>query len=308
MFLGTRDPFDYVECAACGTLQIREVPDLAPYYPKNYYSYRPAAAGDAGGRRGFKERLSRRLAANYYGNRRNLLGKYLAGSRAWIAESFPAVIRDTSLRLGINTRSPILDVGAGQGHLLLALAEFGFTDLTGADPFIDSDIAYPNGVRVLRRQLTELGRRYDLVMMNHSFEHVPEPRRTLAELRGVLRGGRHAVVRMPVVAEAWRRYGVNWVQLDAPRHLFLFTAETFAALARESGFAVEEIVYDSTGFQFWGSEQYVRDIPLEDARSHFAAGGRGPFSPAELEAFDRMAAELNARREGDSAAFYLRKL
>jgi hypothetical protein len=33
MFMGTRDPFTYVECAACGTLQISEAPDLRPYYP-----------------------------------------------------------------------------------------------------------------------------------------------------------------------------------------------------------------------------------------------------------------------------------
>jgi hypothetical protein len=31
MFAGTRDEFDYVECASCGTLQIREVLDLRPY-------------------------------------------------------------------------------------------------------------------------------------------------------------------------------------------------------------------------------------------------------------------------------------
>ena len=46
MFFGTRHPFTYVECGACSTLQLREVPDLRPYYTDDYYSFRPS--GDAG--------------------------------------------------------------------------------------------------------------------------------------------------------------------------------------------------------------------------------------------------------------------
>ena len=41
MLMGRRDPFVYVECGACGTLQIRDVPDLRPYYGANYYSFQP---------------------------------------------------------------------------------------------------------------------------------------------------------------------------------------------------------------------------------------------------------------------------
>lgn len=36
MFLGTRDPFTYAECSACGTVQLRDVPDLRPYYAGGY--------------------------------------------------------------------------------------------------------------------------------------------------------------------------------------------------------------------------------------------------------------------------------
>lgn len=35
MFLGTRDPFDYVECAACGTVQIGRVVAGFPEYLKD---------------------------------------------------------------------------------------------------------------------------------------------------------------------------------------------------------------------------------------------------------------------------------
>ena len=39
MMFGTRDEFDYLECSACGTLQIVEIPDLSCYYPRDYYSF-----------------------------------------------------------------------------------------------------------------------------------------------------------------------------------------------------------------------------------------------------------------------------
>src|SRR5215210_9398407 len=75
MFEGTRDEFDYVECAGCGTLQIREVPDLRPYYSGDYYSLRPPE--ERGAEAELLKRLARRggafvrrRASGYYCRRR----------------------------------------------------------------------------------------------------------------------------------------------------------------------------------------------------------------------------------------------
>lgn len=320
MFMGRRDPFVYVECAACGTLQIREVPDLRPYYEGDYYSFRPpgapaAAAGAAKRLKRAAGALVRRSAAAYYcarrrpfGEFRRPLGRLLAGRGGRLLVGFPEYLKDAPLDLGLSLGSGILDVGSGAGGTLLALRRFGFRDLVGVDPFLASDLIYENGVRVLKAELSDLDRRFDLVLANHSLEHVPDPRRALRDAHRLLRPGRYAVVRIPVAARAWREYGVNWVQLDAPRHLFLFPARTFKALAEEAGFAVDDIVYDSTAFQFWGSEQYARDIPLTDERSLLVNPGNSIFTAEELASFDARAAELNRTGEGDQAAFYLRKV
>lgn len=47
MMFGSRDKFDYLECARCDCLQIEEVPaDLSQYYPANYYAFqRPMEGG-----------------------------------------------------------------------------------------------------------------------------------------------------------------------------------------------------------------------------------------------------------------------
>ena len=320
MFAGTRDEFDYVECASCGTLQIREVPDLRPYYSGDYYSLRPPEPAAPGA--GLRRRLARRagsfirgrVAGYYCGRRRRFgellrpLGRLLAARAGRVIVGFPDYLKDTRLDLRLDPGSGILDVGSGAGGTLVALSHFGFRDLVGVDPFVAGAVTYETGVRVLKAELSDLTRPFDLVLANHSLEHVPDVRAALRDIHRLLKPGHYAVVRIPVVARAWREYGVNWVQLDAPRHLFLYPARTFQSLAEEAGFAVDEVAYDSTAFQFWGSEQYARDIPLADERSFFVNPSDSVFKAEELAAFDARAAELNRGGEGDQAVFYLRKV
>lgn len=93
---------------------------------------------------------------------------------------------------------------------------------------------------------------------------------------------------------------MSWVQPDAPRHLFLYTGQTFRAPAEESGFALDEVVYDPTAFQFWGREQYARDIPLADGRSYFVNPENSVFSAEEVapSAHARPSRTVRARATG----------
>src|SRR5690606_13797018 len=166
----------------------------------------------------------------------------------------------------------------------------------------------PGGLRLLRRGIEEMEgeAEFDLVMLHHSFEHMPDPAETLRHVHRLLKPGRAALVRIPVADSwAWRHYGADWVQLDAPRHLFLHTRRSIALLAARAGLEVERVVHDSTAFQFWGSEQYREGIPLRHARSYARNPSGSAFTAAEIREFEQRAAELNARGEGDQAAFYL---
>ena len=115
-------------------------------------------------------------------------------------------------------------------------------------------------------------------------------------------------MRIPLVSShAWEHYGVIWVQLDAPRHLYLHSRESFERLTRDAGLEPTEVVYDSDDFQFWGSEQYASGIPLKSERSHSTNPSRSIFSRAEIRTFRKKADELNRESRGDVASFYLRK-
>lgn len=303
MMFGRRTEFEYVECGACGTVQIAEVPNLAEYYPPDYFSFESAEEVDLG--LGWHRRLGARFAGRHLSGGNSAIGRLILKKKPWIKYHFPASLR--VFPVGLNLDSKILDFGCGNGRILQNLHYFGFRDLTGADAFIEKDIVYKTGVNILKRTLSEIEPSFDLIMLHHSFEHFPEPFDSLKQINRLLKKEKYCLIRMPVASYAWEKYGVDWVQLDPPRHLFLFSERSFRDLAGEAGFVVEKVIYDSTAFQFWGSEQYLLDIPLNDRRSHNYPNDGTIFSDEQMDEWQRYAEDLNREGRGDQACFYLRK-
>jgi SAM-dependent methyltransferase len=209
-------------------------------------------------------------------------------------------------RAGMTRANSICDVGCGRGDQLVRLKYQGFKRLTGADAYIPETITR-DGITIHKATPAELNGSYDFVILNHSFEHMPDPPGTLATLGKLVNPGGCLMIRIPVAgSEAWQRYGVDWVQLDPPRHLFVPSEAGFRSLAAKCGLKVVDLFYDSTNFQFWGSEQIQRDIPLFDPRSYSVDPAASPFTPNQIRTWDRRAAEVNDAGTGDAAAFFLR--
>ena len=174
------------------------------------------------------------------------------------------------------------------------------------DPLIDAEIDHGQGLRIHKLTLSDLEGQYALVMLHHSFEHMADPASVVREIHRLLRPGGWALIRIPVADSlAWRDYGVDWVQLDAPRHLFLHTRKSMETLARAAGLSIARVDCDGTGFQFWGSELYRQNIALREDDMKGRTGA-DRFTSAELSGFEQRAAEANARDQGDQAVFYLR--
>ena len=101
----------------CGTVQIQSVPDLAPYYPKGYYSYNPVIKPEEENI-SRTTRIMRRVAVNYLVNRRNPPGRKILKNKEIseeIGKGFPEYLKNTTTGLRIMTRSRILEVGSGTG-------------------------------------------------------------------------------------------------------------------------------------------------------------------------------------------------
>ena len=297
MMFGFREEFTYVECHQCGCLQIIDPPDdLAPYYPKDYYSF--SIPKD----RFLKRFLKRQRAARALGQK-TLLGEL--SMKLW--KTPPAL--EWFKKMDVGFSDAILDVGSGVGHLLLDLYNIGFKNLTGIDPNIEGNIVVDGCLRIFKKSLDEISGTFDCIMMNQSLEHIPNQVAALKKAEQLLPADRFALIRIPVMGKyAWRTYGINWVQLDTPRHLYLHTETSMSLLAEKAGFIIDDVVYDSNEFQFLGSEQYLNDIPLYDENSYKVNPHASMFSSDDVRIFREKAIQLNEERDGDQACFYLKKL
>ena len=185
MLLETREAFEYVECETCGTIQIVDIPaDLEPYYPENYRHplQKPGQLG---------RMLRAQRGAYVRGARWNLLGNVMlhASRPEWV---------EWMTHTNATADSRILDVGTGDGALLTALSAAGYRNLTGIDPFVDPADDPGSGVRTFRRTMDDEQGTYDIVMLHHSLEHMPDPAAAMQHVRRLLRPGGWALVRMPV--------------------------------------------------------------------------------------------------------------
>jgi len=285
---------------------------MSRYYPTSYYSLeRLKTSPKSSGLRQWA-RLRRDEFAVI---QRGLLGRVLdrispnVGLKEVVAEHYPG---GGVTLANLSVRSRILDVGCGSGRFLLKLHGAGFRSLQGVDLYVEKNIEYPEGLRILKGSIGTCEGEWDVIMFHHSFEHLPDPLETLTTATRLLARDGTMVVRIPLVSSyAWEKYGVAWVQLDAPRHFFLHSRESMGRLAGAAGLRVERVVDDSTEFQFLGSELYVRDIPLV-SEGVYVLDAKGSifgsvFSREEVQQFRRLAGELRASGRGDQAAFYLKK-
>jgi SAM-dependent methyltransferase len=304
MLYGTGEEFEYAECLECLTLHLVDVPtDLSRFYPPDYLGSFDGVSDP---------RVARaRLALQRCKTRLSLAGQSsLAGLFTRLGANYqPPGWVDFDWqwlkKTGASTDSRILEVGCGPGWLLHSLQRLGFKYITGLDTYQERVLP---GLLVHRFDIENLSGQFDVIMLHHSLEHMHEPRRVLSTLVRLLDDRGTILIRIPVSGcWAWKTYGADWVQLDAPRHLVIPSIEGMRKLVAHSGLRISDIVFDSTALQLYGSEQYRRGIPLRDSRSHFVNPKGGLFSPAEIEKFDIHARQLNELGEADQAAFYLQR-
>ncbi len=300
MMFGMRDMFEYFECAKCGCVQIASIPaDLSRYYPANYYSFRETSYEH----KPWKIFLKKQLIRHHVYKEPTLVGKLFAYRFPKDEDFYPWVRRSELFFDGA-----VLDVGCGSGNVLLKLLKSGYTNLTGVDPFIEKDISYPGNVNIYKKELASVSGSYDLIIFNHVLEHMPDQAEALKHAFRLLKKGGCVLIRIPIAGTyAWRTYGTNWVQLDPPRHLYLHTVNSLKNLAAKLGFGRVEVEHDSTDFQFWGSEQYKKGIPLRDKRSYAELFDNSLFSAEQFKQWGELADQLNKKEDGDQASFYLFK-
>ena len=259
MMIGLREEFEYLKCGNCGCLQIAEIPiNLSKYYPDNYYSLQVLKKKKSR----FIRDYIRKSVALY-----NILGKGVIG---WFLSFFknPDPIHLVYRRVGLKISDSLLDVGGGAGSHVLSLLRIGFKSVMSVDPFISKDVFSDNALIAKRLEFFDVQEKYDLITFHHSLEHMPDQARVLVKAAELISKRGRILIRIPTVTSAaWEKYKENWVNLDAPRHFYLHSHTSIKMVAEEASLKVLDFWNDSGSLQFWGSEQYIKDIPLTDPRS-----------------------------------------
>lgn len=304
VYRNTPGAWDFYRCEACGSgyFNPRPTPEAVGKLYEEYYTHAHAETPDYAS-------LSmlgkvRRLLGNGYRNYRfgmherpaSVLGVLVAG----LMPNYRALLDAGGRHLPKRPKGRLLDVGCGNGDFL-QLAQRAGWQAVGVEPDPKAvAIARTRGLTVHQGGLETLhteSEAYDGITLNHVIEHVHDPRTTLTHCYRLLKPGGWLWLETPNLdAQGHTRYRENWVGLDIPRHLIIFTDRALQQLLYEVGFArIEHLPY----------------YPLCErvyAMSRAIATGESPHHPPPLPPDERalaQQAEAHARRHPEIREFVM---
>jgi 2-polyprenyl-3-methyl-5-hydroxy-6-metoxy-1,4-benzoquinol methylase len=289
---GRRIPFEYIYCHNCKCLIIKNPPyNLAEFYSDYYTS---------------------RKTYNHISVFKSKLWKLR--SKLVLGGLYPIIrlLRKNSIlewlsKIDIRFSDPILDVGCGNGDVLFEFNKHGFINLSGVDPYPPSRQSNEFKWTFYKGDIFSIiDQKYKLIMFNHSLEHTMNHEMILTRAKELLYENGTILVRMPIINKVFESYKENWVQIDAPRHLLIHSLKSFELLCEKLELRISKIIFDSTEFQFLGSEQNSQNISFFDDISYKVNPQKSIFKSKDIARYKELANRYNKLKIGDQAAFLLK--
>lgn len=166
------------------------------------------------------------------------------GGTALDAERLARTAADIETYIG-RKELKIVDIGCANGGLLSALSKRGCLDLTGVDPSVAcvravNDLgfnAYVGGL--FDRKWIEadsLEEKFDVVILSHVLKHVVDLKRSLANVRSLLKEGGLVYAEVPDAARYAEHFVVPYYYFDC-EHINHLDAVSMGALMAGAGFS-----------------------------------------------------------------------
>ena len=140
----------------------------------------------------------------------------------------------------------LLEIGCGNGFMLLEAVEQGYTSVTGVEPSADAVARADPSIRgkivcdIMRPGLFAPNS-FDAIAMFQTFDHIPDPNALLDECISVLKpGGVLLCVHHNVEAASAKLLGERSPIIDV-EHPFLYSPPTMTRIASDHGFRVVEV-------------------------------------------------------------------
>jgi SAM-dependent methyltransferase len=294
MLNGTREKFDYAVCPQCECVQLLCPPTHIENYYKVYY------ARDEISLSGLGYRLQKARYNSALRRTHNLAG--------WL---FNRYFEDPAAKSfdGLFKRSDsILDVGCASGLLLLLMKDDGYENVSGCEPFIKETIHYPNGVVVSNRTIDGETNVFDVVMAHHVLEHVQDQSDFVAKIWERLEPKGKVIIRIPTSSSwAFEKFGANWYQMDAPRHMYVHSRKSVVQLLESAGFTNIQIKDDSTIWQIVSSQLYEQDLPFVGHLSWYVRRLPAMVLTGKLRRLKKDVDNLNKEGRGDQICIVAEK-
>jgi SAM-dependent methyltransferase len=226
-----------VQCTVCRFVTVHPLPDratLEAYYDRT-------RTGEAQRRSG-----------------RKLLAEFLTSTNNPKRDFFRDVLARVTGVLGKGSLD-ILEIGSGLGTFVHYANLTGHratgTEATSSYADLSSESLAGRIVYVKEARYEEYfaSDAFDLIYMEHAFEHLVEPERFLKEARRMLRPGSVLFLAVPNMDSLSSRVqGRFWSWAIPPDHLYFYTSENLSRLLERHGFTVTEA---------FARDYYHRSIP-----------------------------------------------
>lgn len=152
------------------------------------------------------------------------------------------------------------DVGCGSGRYLQSACEIGLSvkNIYGCE--IDTGITkalIKKGFKIYNKPfekipLKKIKNKFDIISLFHVIEHLPKPKRTISNIKEILKENGWLVIETPNLesfdAKLFKK--TFWGGFHYPRHWHLFSQNPLTILLENNGFKVRKIRY-LTGHSFW---------------------------------------------------------
>lgn len=171
---------------------------------------------------------------------------------------------------GLKGKKEILDIGCGNGDLLLAFKESGF-DVYGIDPCEESvKICKEKGLDIKREMLDKnhFGKKFDFINISYVLEHVSYPFEFMQRIKEeFLNSKGYIIIEIPndfnplqKIYSEYYKSNPYWFKME---HLNYWDISTFSSFIEKADF---EIVYQTTDFPtelfLLMGEDYIKDKSL----------------------------------------------
>jgi 2-polyprenyl-3-methyl-5-hydroxy-6-metoxy-1,4-benzoquinol methylase len=244
VFGGAPGQWNLQACGGCGSayLDPRPTPATIGQAYRNYCTHAPGGAVDSANASGWRRfRIAQRnayLNANYgYHLKPAAWNPILLGSaRRRRFDTFTGFFRYP----GPGAR--VLDIGCGNGSYLRQMRSIGW-EVCGVEPDPQSAaLARAAGLDVRAGMLQDQSLpegHFDAITMTHVIEHLHDPMDTLRRCWKLLKPGGQITLTTPNLdSRGHQIFGADWLPLDPPRHLVLFTENSLRQAMERCGFVV----------------------------------------------------------------------